>query len=149
MDILAALSSGDRRSIGRANEVVAHVLEKPDSVRLLIGALSDMDPVIRMRAVDALEKVSVSHNEWLDPHAQDLIGFARNSGQQEVRWHMAQILPRLALSGPQRLSVTRIFFDYLEDDSKIVRAFAMTALAQFAVEDPHLRARVVPLLEKA
>jgi hypothetical protein len=40
-----------------------------------------------------------------------------------------------------------ILFDYLEDESRIVKTFAMQALANFAKGDPRLRARVVPILK--
>ena len=59
--ILDKLSGGDRRSIGRVDEVVADVLRDPSLFeRVFDGMLSD-DPIIRMRAADA------GQLEWPEP----------------------------------------------------------------------------------
>lgn len=50
----------------------------------------------------------------------------------KVRWHVAQMLPRLQLSS---------------DESRIVKTFSMQALAELAEDDASLRARVVTLGE--
>jgi 23S rRNA (uridine2552-2'-O)-methyltransferase len=55
---------------------------------------------------------------------------------QELRWHLAQMLPRLGLRG------AALMRSYLADPSRIVRAFALTALALFAEEDADLRPAV-------
>ena len=48
--LLEKLQGGDRRSIGRVDEVVAEVLDEPALFdTLFYGMLSD-DPLIRMRA---------------------------------------------------------------------------------------------------
>ena len=51
--ILKKLSGGDRRSIGRSNEVVAEVLTRPALLRHVFEGLAGDDPVLRMRAADA------------------------------------------------------------------------------------------------
>jgi hypothetical protein len=66
--------------------------------------------------------------------------------QQEVRWHVAQVLPRLALTDQQRTQAVAILEGFLDDDSGIVRTFAMQALADLAEGDERLRRRVLPLL---
>ena len=57
--ILSRLRGGDRRSIGNVSEVVAAVRKKPDLLKGLVAGLFDEDPVVRMRAADAMEKVSL------------------------------------------------------------------------------------------
>ena len=57
MDIASALAGGDRRSIGRANEVASFVLAHAEHLPDLIDGLGHADPVIRMRCADAAEKV--------------------------------------------------------------------------------------------
>jgi hypothetical protein len=66
--------------------------------------------------------------------------------QQEVRWHLAQLLPRLALTEQQRTRAVVILSGFLDDDSRTVRTFAMPALADLAQGDERLRRRVLPLL---
>ena len=73
-ELLFRLTGGDRRSIGRSNEVVATVLSEPSLLGMLFGGLWSGDPLIRMRAADALEKITRKYPEWLHPYKEQLIG---------------------------------------------------------------------------
>ncbi len=66
--ILGKLQGGDRRSIGRSDEVVAQVLADPALLAPLAEGLLADDPLVRMRAADALEKVTAQHPDWLQAH---------------------------------------------------------------------------------
>ena len=63
-------------------------------------------------------------------------GDKRSIGQ--VRWHVAQMLPRLELTEQERRRVFRVLLGYLNDPSSIVRTFAMQALVDVARESPAL-----------
>jgi HEAT repeat protein len=52
--------------------------------------------------------------------------------QKEVRWHVAQLLPRLALTPRQQTQAVALLRGLLDDGSRIVRTFAMQALADLA-----------------
>jgi hypothetical protein len=71
-----------------------------------------------------------------------LIKLAAQAEQQELRWHLAQMLPRLELSEKDRKSVATILRGYLKDKSRIVRTFAMQSLADLALQDSQLLASV-------
>ena len=62
--LLDHLTGGDRRSIGRANEVVTAVLANPALLSELVPGLAHDDPLIRMRAADALAKVGEQRPEF-------------------------------------------------------------------------------------
>jgi hypothetical protein len=51
------LRGGERRSIGKSNEVAAMVLKEPVLFDVLFYGLLVDDPVVRMRSADAAEKV--------------------------------------------------------------------------------------------
>jgi hypothetical protein len=68
--------------------------------------------------------------------------------QQEVRWHAAQIFPRLELNQSEADVAIEHLKAYLWDDSRIVRTFAMDSLAQFAERDPTLEPWVLTLIEE-
>ena len=68
--------------------------------------------------------------------------------QQEVRWHVAQMVLRLDLNGKEWSRVTEILFGYLDDRSKIVQASAMQAPADMAARDEDLLPRVVEVVEE-
>ncbi|MDH3742470.1 MAG: hypothetical protein OER56_12830, partial [Hyphomicrobiales bacterium] len=147
MNILKMLAGGDRRSIGRGAQVVRHVLDDASRFSILIDGLSHGDSLVRMRCADAAEKVSREHPEWLQPFKDELIEIAASSTQQEVRWHLAQMLPRLKLSDRERQSIIALLYDYLDDKSRIVNTFGMTALAELASDDEQLRAKLIPTLK--
>ncbi len=144
----ALLSGGDRRSIGRVPLVLRILRRNPQGAVQLVRALHDDDPIVRMRAADALEKASATHPELLRPHKRVLLSLARRATQQELRWHLAQLIPRLPLTARQRHAAAAVFQAYLGDRSAIVRTFAMQALADLAVVDTGLRPRIAAQLRR-
>ena len=146
--ILRKLAGGDRRSIGRANEVVADILARPSRLRILVEGLTNEDPLISMRAADALEKVTVQRPDLLRPHKNAILEISGRTRQQEVRWHMAALFPRLNLRAKERAVAVNILFEYLGDKSSIVKTFAMQGLAGLSEQDPRLKASVIPLLKE-
>ncbi len=148
-EILKKLEGGDRRSIGRANEVVDDVLGDPALFVALFQGMTGDDPLIRMRAADAVEKVTAQRPDYLQPFKTKLLREVANSRQQEVRWHVAQMLPRLALSRLERELAVQTLLDYLGDGSSIVKTFAMQALADLAEREVSLRDRVIEVMEKS
>jgi hypothetical protein len=148
-DVLKKLAGGDRRSIGRANEVVEDVMGNPSLFGAVFDGILDDDPVIRMRAADVVEKVTAQRPELLERHKTRLIFEVARIDQQEVCWHVAQMLPRLALNQEERAEAITILFDYLSHTSKIVQVFSMQGLTDFARSDVGLRPRVIAMLGEA
>jgi hypothetical protein len=146
-ELSSKLQGGDRRSIGRAGKVAADVLADPSLFPALFQLMLDDEPLIRMRAADAVEKVTAQEPSWLQPFKATLLQKVALVEQQEVRWHVAQMLPRLKLTGGEREAVVILLQGYLADKSRIVVVSAMQALADLATEDERLRASVIPLLK--
>ena len=63
--LLDQLRGKYQRSIGRSNQVVQQVLRDPHLLAELFEGLKHTDAIIRMRAADALEKISAQHPDWL------------------------------------------------------------------------------------
>ncbi len=146
--ILSKLKGGDRRSIGNASAVVAAVAKNPGLFKELVSGLFDPDPIVRMRAADVMEKLSADDPGMLQPFKSKLVGLAQQSRQQELRWHLAQMVPRLDLTPQETNTVTDIFVNYLTDDSKIVVTFAMQALSDLAKKKGSVSTRVLGAIEK-
>lgn len=146
--ILKKLAGTDRRSIGRSDEVVAEVLANPALFDAVFEGLLSGDPVLRMRAADAVEKITAQHPEYLRPHKSTLIHQIARIDQQEVRWHVAQMLSRLSLTRAERRRVVDLLAEYLKDRSRIVKTFAMQALADLAEQDDDLRPSIVMQLQE-
>jgi hypothetical protein len=128
--LLKELSGGDLRSSGRANHIVARVAREPALFRQLFRGLSSRDRIVRMRAADAIEKITVDRPELLLPYKRDLLELAASSGEKEFRWHMALLLPRLKLrvSGRRRWT------------------FCMNIWATARVSSGHARCKAWPIL---
>ncbi len=135
---LRKLQEGDRRSIGRSNEVVAEVLSKPRLFGVVFSGLSADDPLVRMRSADAVERITAQRPEFLRAYKNKLIREVAATDQKEVRWHVAQMLPRLDLNADERRRVVRLLLTYLNDRSSIVRTFTMQALVDIARDSPEL-----------
>lgn len=143
------LRGGDRRSIGRSNQVATLVLRAPRRFAELIRCMWSDDPIVRMRAADAAEKVSAVQPELLKPYKTELLGLLAGAEQIELRWHMAQMIPRLPLTKPESIRAAHTLQLYLEDRSSIVRAFALQALTDISRNDSELRPMVREILEQS
>src|ERR1041385_6831032 len=83
--LLSLLSGGDRRSIGRANQVAAAVLQSPRLFSQLIQGLWSADLLVRMRAAEAVEKISRQKPDLLRRYKRELLGLMHEAEQKEVR----------------------------------------------------------------
>jgi len=145
-NILLLLEGGDRRTIGLSDQVAAIVSRDPGLFAKLIGGLWSADPLVRMRAADATEKVTRSNREFLRPYKKKLLGLMIEAKEQELRWHLAVMVPRLLLNAKERQLAIALLKSYLEDRSSIVKTFALQGLADLAQDDPSIRPRVVEIL---
>lgn len=91
------LKGGDRRSIGNSNAVVQCVLQKPDRFGELWACLRNGDPLVRMRAADALEKISRVDVSFFEGKKKELLGGELEDGTSELRWHLIAMTARLPL----------------------------------------------------
>jgi len=148
-NILSLLQGGDRRTIGRADQVAAIVSKDPGLFPELITGLWSDDPLVRMRAADAAEKVTRSKPDLLQPFKKELLGLMAEATQQELRWHLAAIVPRLVLNSKERRQAASSLNTYLEDRSSIVRTSALQGLADLAQDEPSLRPNLIELLRES
>ena len=138
--LAAALAGGDRRSIGNANSIAERLRDAPRLVGAAVLLLTDADPVVSMRAADALEKASAGAPAILAPHRARLLQAMATARQQEVIWHLAQMLPRLDLAGTQAGLVARwLERVFAGSDSRIARANALEGLIELAARYPVIR----------
>jgi hypothetical protein len=146
--LLRNLQGGDRRSIGKSRDVVDRVLADPGLFAVVFEGMSDGDPLVRMRCADAVEKITVLRPDLLQPYKRKLLREVATIDQQEVRWHAAQMISRLTLDRRERRAAADILAGYLEDDSRIVKTFAMQALADLAGQDADLRPGIVRTIQR-
>ena len=129
--------------------MVARVLRQPQLFSELLQCLWNDDAVVRMRAADAAEKISLEKPELLQPFKAEILGLADESQQQEVQWHLALMIPRLQLTVLERRRATRRLKVYLEGRSSIVKTHALQGLLGLAGEDQEMRTEALQILEEA
>ena len=134
--ILELLAGGDRRSIGRSDEVVQLVLQQPGKFAELFQGFYIDDPVIRMRTADAIEKITAVNPQLLFPYKQAILDMVDQISQIEVQWHLTQIIPRLPLDQKEIGKSYSSIEKYLESSSAIVRAFSLQCLFDLSKKDP-------------
>ena len=133
------LGGGDRQSKGTADAIAAEALDDPPLVAALVAALDDPDELVRLRAADALEKASAARPEIIAPHASTLLGRPADLAQHDVRWHIAQMIPRLPLDEPQLARAVAVLRTTLVSESRVARTMALDALVRLADREWSLR----------
>jgi hypothetical protein len=146
--VIDKLGGGDRRSLGESADAVTAVEKTPALFADLFECLFDDDPVVRMRAADAVEKVTRASPQLIQPWKRALLETVAARKEKEVRWHVAQLLPRLELTTAERETVIGILMGYLADENSIVKTFSIQALADLTGSDKSLLDRVTPLIER-
>jgi hypothetical protein len=130
-------------------DVVRAARTNPSRIGALVASLSDPDPMVRMRCADALEKLTIGDAAPLQAHRAALLRLAGTATQQELRWHLCQILPRLRLTATQRARAAALAQAWLSDPSRIVRTLALQALADLAGQDARLRPMALEAVREA
>ena len=136
--LLKKLTGGDRRQIGQSDKVVAAVLKNPNLFADLFGGLTVEDPLVRMRAADAAEKITRDKPDLLQPHKKALLRILETTTEQEVAWHAAVLAPRLRLTKKECLRVRTALVAYLNAPSRIQRVMALQGLVDLTVQEPSL-----------
>lgn len=149
-DLASRLARGDRRTTGDAPSVADAVSADPALLPELVECLFAASPGIRMRAADALERVSRVKARDLDAYTGRLLTEVAAIEQAEVRWHVAQILPRLALDDTQRWRAAALMVQWFgRAESRIVRTSALQAMVDLAENDAGLRELAAEMMRAA
>lgn len=107
--------------------------------------MKSRDPILRMRCTLPSKYQLLIQTGYSDTRHSRA---PRNGEQKEVRWHSAQMLPRLRLKSNQVERAVALLLRCLDDDSRIVRLCALQAFTDVAKDHPTLRARASRLLRR-
>ncbi len=128
IDFKELFIGNDMRSPNGANEACEICINEPKRICELIEIIKNGTKKQKMCASDALEKISSKNPCLLNEYIQEIIEIAKADSQKEVRWHIAQISPRLDLSENQAKILIEIMQTYFNDKSRIVITYAMNAI---------------------
>jgi hypothetical protein len=144
------LSGGTRTSVGDADQVITKLLKAPAGLSEIYGLFLDEDPVVAMRSSYVAMRVAEQKPESVKPFAKDLLKNLELYTQQEVRWHIPQLLVHLELTKAQKKRAYEVIMDWAETDkSKIVGYYGFQAAADFAETDAKLLEDFIPRIRKA
>lgn len=144
------LSGGTRTSVGEADEVIQKLLKDPSSLSEIYGLFLDEDPVVAMRASYVAMRVAEQKPDSVKPFAKELIKNLELYKQQEVRWHVPQLLVHLDLTQAQTKRAYDVVMEWAETDkSKIVGYYGFQAAADFAETDEALLEDFIPRIKTA
>jgi len=147
--LLQKLTGGDRRQTGNSNKVIAQVLKNPNLFTELFSGLTSNDPLVRMRAADAVEKISRQKPSLLKPHKKELLKILSKTDEQEVAWHCSLMAPRLTLTKQQCARVWEVLKSFLGANSRIQRVTALKGLVDLTAQDASHLNDVKRIVKKA
>ena len=147
-NIRSFLNTGDLRSIGRVNELVAMIKTQSDFDALIVYLFSE-DRLLAMRAADAVEKITVHYPEFLKAHKQYLLKLCIQAEHIELKWHLALLLPRLTLTKKELNFVWELLSEWVLDkkESRIVRVNTLQGLGDILPACPEKQPDFIQLIE--
>lgn len=127
---------GKTNSLGRAEEVIAIVLQDKSSLDELYTSIFHEDSWVRMRAIDSFEKICRIHPEWITSYIDRFSKELSTNPQASIQWHIAQMYKELPLTAPQKNFAIQWLKKLLasHEIDWIVSANAMDTLAYFTRE---------------
>lgn len=130
-DMLA--EDGKKNSLGRVNDVIKVVLSDQSRLEELYETISHHDAWVRMRAIDAFEKVCRVHPDWIKTYIDRIQIDLSTSTQPSIQWHVAQIYNEVELSEDQKKRAIKWLIAILSSKEAdwIVAANSMSTLADF------------------
>lgn len=123
------LTGGDLRSIGDSDTIISMV-NSQEEFDSLFQLVFDEDRIVALRAADAVEKITRFNPLYIAKHKQELLVCGYKINNKEIKWHIAQMLPRLCLNTGEAANVWQLLFNWAMDktNSNIVRVNAIQGL---------------------
>ena len=130
----------DLRTI-RQNGVVVKSIHDQGTFDELFSLVFHHERPLVMRAVDAVEKVTAKHPGLLRSHKNQLLELLNSADHKELKWHVAQLIPRLDLMLAELKNVWHrlAYWALNKTESKIVRVNALQGLFDLSKANPELK----------
>ncbi len=143
------LSGGTRTSVGQAPTIIKQALCSHETLNEIYDLFLDDDPVVAMRSSYVAMKVAEADPESTWGYKKKVLHDLPRYIQQEVRWHIPQLLIHMNLTRTERRKAYSAVMEWSETDkSKIVAYYGLEAAAQFVEDDDTLESDFVPRLRK-
>ena len=151
MDLRAELAVGPHAlHPGRVPEIARLIARQPRRAERVIELMWDDDPGIASRAADVLERISAHPTpalmRILNQYKEAMLGLLADARFIKLRWNLAFVLPRLALTLPEARRAAATLYTFLDDRSSIVKTAALQGFADLTRHDPESLPAVLDLL---
>lgn len=146
--ILERLTGGDPRFLGEVDLIVTEVHRRPELLVDLVACLKSPDELVQARTANALKKIAAFDPTPLQPFAAPILKAWRSAHPLTAQWNLTLVVGKLELKPKQRALAHDLLFEGLSSKSSLQRTFSMQALTDLAAQDPSLRERLVPLLDR-
>lgn len=123
-------------------------IKSPSFVLDVLDGIRSKEARMSMYCADAIETISRTHAVLLAGYETEIITHLAVSTRAEVRAPLARVVPRLTLDPPMKKRAIDVMFEYLKDDSGIVRERVYNALAEVGLGDARVVEKIVPLLRE-
>lgn len=140
---------GKSNSLGRSSELIELVLRDKNKLDELYGCLFNDNAWVRMRAIDAMEKICRQQSDWLLPYINRFQSELVSNKQPSIQWHLAQIYSQVDLTLQQKHDAISWLKDILAttEIDWIVAASAMKTLVQFTKDGSVSKKDTISLLK--
>ena len=147
-NFIQLLLGKDLRTLKKNNATVRLVKDQK-SFDELFTLIFHHERTLVMRAVDAVEKITISHPGYLTPHKDQLLAVLKSADHKELKWHIAQLLPRLDLDTQELEKVWHVLSYWVLNpaESKIVRVNALQGLFDLSSMHAHLKPEFEKILD--
>lgn len=148
--LIDLLRGGDLRSIGRVAEVVERAGDSQSSFDALFAAMFSDEPVVQLRASDAVEKISRRYPHLLQSHIAALLADLPPGLRQEVYWHIPLLLPRVPLTDAERERAWTQIVGILHsrNKSRILVVNCLQGLADLSLQSDWRREEAAALIRR-
>ena len=142
-DFTTLLSGRDLRSLGHNDKIIELVTDQK-SFDKLFALIFHHERSVVMRAPDAVEKITLKNPNYLTLHKKQLIQALKTADQKELKWHMAQLIPRIELNKKEATEVVQILTQWArnKNESRIVRVNSLQGLFDLARKYPDWTERI-------
>lgn len=117
------------------------LIKNQESFDELFKEIFNVDRIVVMRTVDAIEKITVNHPEYLGHHKRAILQLCNTAKNIELKWHLALLVSKLSLTKIEIESVWQTLTSWATDpnESKIVRVNSMQGLFNLLPQHKELK----------
>jgi hypothetical protein len=136
-EFVRLLLDKDLRKLKNIKKVIQAVTDQKSFDELYRLIFHHERPLV-MRAADAVEKITREHPDYLQPHKPQLLSILKSVDHKELKWHIAQLLPRLVLTTTELNDVWNILKHWAlnPNESKIVRVNSLQGMFDISTHYP-------------